>query len=135
MLVRLERRADQTKPCCENLASIHPGKGPHAAELKCAICGKHRGWIPQGALDFVKTVAATIGAQDPIVLRENSIGDKPLQKFQKKFDDANRGALFSNKGRKKSENDADYSGSRSPRQRMTPTSPSPPMTRRLHHDR
>ena len=110
MLVRLERHTDQIKPCCENLATIHPGKGPHAAELKCSVCGQHRGWLPQEALDFVNTVAATIGAQDPIVLRDNSIGDRPLQKFQKKFDDANRGALFSNKERKKSDGDADYSG-------------------------
>ena len=111
MLVRLERHADQTKPCCENLATIHPGKGPHAAELKCSVCGLHRGWLPQQALDFVKTVEATIGAQDPIVLRTNSIGDKILQKSQKKFDDVNRGALFNNQERKKSDSDAaDYSG-------------------------
>jgi hypothetical protein len=110
MLVRLERHTDQIKRCCESLATINPGKGPHAAELKCSVCGQHRGWLPQEALDFVNTVAATLGAQDPIVLRDNSIGDQPLQKFQKKFDDANKGALFSNKERKKSDSDADYSG-------------------------
>jgi hypothetical protein len=75
MLVRLERHTDQTKPCCENLATIHPDKGPHAAELKCSVCGQHRGWLPQEALDFVNTVAARVGAQDPVVLRDNTIGD------------------------------------------------------------
>jgi hypothetical protein len=44
MLVRLDRSTDQTKPCCENLATIHPGKGPHVAELKCPVCEQHRGW-------------------------------------------------------------------------------------------
>jgi hypothetical protein len=110
MLVRLERHADQTKPCCDNLATIEPGKEPHAAELKCARCSTHRGWLPQQALDFVKTVAAKVGAQEPIILRDDSIGDKALQKFQKKFDDVNKGALFSNKDRKKSETDPDYTG-------------------------
>jgi hypothetical protein len=85
MLVRLERHADQTKPCCENLATIHPGRGPHAAELKCTVCKQHRGWLPKQALDFVKTVAATIGAQDPIILRDNSIGDQPIAEVSEKI--------------------------------------------------
>ena len=59
----------------------------------------------------MKTVAGKFGAQEPIILRDNSIGDQTLQKFQKKFDDNNKGALFSNKERKKSDSDADYSGS------------------------
>jgi hypothetical protein len=32
-LIRLDRRTDREKPCCENLATILAGKGPHGAEL------------------------------------------------------------------------------------------------------
>ena len=33
MLVRLERSTDRDKPCCENLAIVSAGQGPHAAEF------------------------------------------------------------------------------------------------------
>ena len=53
-IVRLDRSTDRERPCCDNLATIHPRPdGPHAAELRCAGCGKHRGWLPRVALDFL----------------------------------------------------------------------------------
>jgi hypothetical protein len=36
MRLQLDRKIDREKPCCNNIAIIHVGKGPHAAELRCA---------------------------------------------------------------------------------------------------
>ncbi len=48
-LLRLNRRIDRIRPCCEILGIVGAGQGPHAAELKCAGCGAHRGWLPKQA--------------------------------------------------------------------------------------
>jgi hypothetical protein len=63
-LVRLERAIDQKKRCCccGNLAFVHAGHGPHAAKLKCAACGAHRGWLPKAALAFLLETACLFGA-------------------------------------------------------------------------
>jgi len=34
--VRLVRDIDRVKPCCNNIAVIHPGKAQHAGEFRCA---------------------------------------------------------------------------------------------------
>lgn len=105
-LVQLDRRMDREKPCCGNTATIGGGKGPHAAELRCAGCGRHRGWLPKSALDFVSAVADQFGAiTDPIILKDETIGDFKLTKFENK----NCGVLFKNE-RKESEKHADYTG-------------------------
>jgi hypothetical protein len=41
-------------PCHDNLARIVPGKGPHAGGLRCAKCGKWRGWVAAAALKELK---------------------------------------------------------------------------------
>jgi hypothetical protein len=56
--LKLERKIDQEKPCCGNLTIIHAGKGPHAAELRCAKSGSHRGWLPKVATSWL---SAAIG--------------------------------------------------------------------------
>lgn len=105
-LVQLDRSMDREKPCCENIATIGAGKGPHAAELRCSVCGNHRGWLPKQALDFVSAVAEQFGAgTDPIILKDETIGDFKLTKF----DNKNCGVLFKNE-RKESEKHADYTG-------------------------
>jgi hypothetical protein len=58
-IVRLARDIDLAKPCCENIAHIEPGRGPHAGGLRCAKCGKWRGWIPAAALEALVTGAPT----------------------------------------------------------------------------
>ena len=106
-LVRLARGIDRDKPCCENLAVIRAGQGPHAAELRCAGCGAHRGWLRREALEFLNTTARRFGAPaGPIILRDNSIGDHVMS--DKKYE--NSGILFRN-DRKDGERDRDYSGS------------------------
>jgi hypothetical protein len=92
-IVRLDRRTDRERSCCENLATIRPGKGPHGAELRCAGCGRHRGWLPRQATEFLNAIVNRFGnPAEPIELRDNSIGDHEM----KKFDDKNRGCLFKN---------------------------------------
>jgi hypothetical protein len=54
--VKLERKADLKNGCCTNVAVVHAGKGPHAAELRCAGCGSHRGRLPKEAANWVLAV-------------------------------------------------------------------------------
>jgi len=58
MRLKLERKIDHKKGCCRNFAIVRGGKGPHAAELKCAGCGKHRGWLPHFAANWLLTLLA-----------------------------------------------------------------------------
>jgi hypothetical protein len=53
---RLER--EYAHGCCKNIASIHAAKGPRAAELRCADCGKHRGWLPRATASWLLDVLA-----------------------------------------------------------------------------
>src|SRR5262245_49378797 len=82
MLVRLERSIDHDKPCCGNVAVVHVrSTGVHAAELRCAGCDRHRGWLPKRAFDFLTTTAQRFGAPaEPIILRDFTIGDHTMTK-------------------------------------------------------
>src|SRR5262249_54059149 len=95
-LVHLNRTVDRLRPCCENLAVVGPGQGPHPAELKCAGCDAHRGWLSRQALNFLKTTVAR-ASSDPIPLRDSTIGDFKM----KDFDNTNRGAIFRNDQKEK----------------------------------
>jgi hypothetical protein len=68
--VRLDR---PLKTCCDNVASVAPGKGPHAAELRCAGCDAHRGWLPKQALDFILENSRRYGAPAEILWRDRTI--------------------------------------------------------------
>jgi hypothetical protein len=56
MTLKLDRKIDAKKPCCENFAIVQAGKGPHSAELLCKRCGKHRGWLPRPMTDWFLTL-------------------------------------------------------------------------------
>ena len=74
-LVRLDRNTDRLRPCCQNLAVVKPRPDTmHQAELRCAACGKHRGWLRHEALEFLAEVSARSGEPiEPIVLRDSTI--------------------------------------------------------------
>ena len=104
--VRLDR---PLKTCCSNVAIVAPGKGPHAAELRCAGCDARRGWLPKQAFDFILENSRRYGAPAEIVWRDRTItiGDEKMTTDQK-YD--NRGILFRNEDKAKNA-DRDYQGS------------------------
>jgi hypothetical protein len=107
--VRLDRQCDRERRCCSNgaIAIVGPGKGQHAAELRCESCGSHRGWFPREALAFITATVELYGAPlEPPILRNNSIGDHDMAK---EYDNRNTGALFKNTEKDKP-TDRDYSG-------------------------
>ena len=105
MTVKLDRDIDRARPCHDNLAIIHPGKPPHSAELRCATCNAHRGWLPQTVMNFVIETARRFGAPtEPIIVRQQHREDDMT--FQQK---PNRGSLFKNDEKSKPE-DRDYAG-------------------------
>jgi hypothetical protein len=106
--VQLDRSIDQRTTCCgSNIATIHIGRGPHAAELKCSDCGVHRGWLPQEAHTFIQKTAERFGVPtEPIILRDTTVGDHVMEK--KKYD--NSGILFRASDDKQKETDRDYRG-------------------------
>jgi hypothetical protein len=59
--VRLDRDIDRINRCCENRAIIHPGKGPHQGQLRCARCDKFRGWLSKATADWLLTVIERFG--------------------------------------------------------------------------
>ncbi len=109
-LVRLDRNTDRLRPCCQNLAVVVPRPDTmHQAELRCAACGKHRGWLRHEALAFLAEVSARFGSPtEPITLRDTTIGDRLMS--DKHYEPKNgQGALFRNT-RKKEPAEADYQG-------------------------
>ena len=69
--VLLDRIVDQASGCHSNLVEISAGRGPHAYELRCTVCGNHRGWLPKAAADFLREAIRTFGApQTPPTWRD-----------------------------------------------------------------
>ena len=72
--VKLERNIDKTKPCHRNVATVHPGKGPHAGELRCADCDRHRGWLSKEAGEQLLAVIEKFGMPtEPLIIRKTPI--------------------------------------------------------------
>jgi hypothetical protein len=68
--VKLDRPIDRERPCHGNICSIGPGKAPHAGELLCAQCGRHRGWLSKATAGWIESVVSRFGAPtSPIVVR------------------------------------------------------------------
>jgi hypothetical protein len=72
--VKLDRPADHDRPCCRNICSIGPGKGPHAGQLICIDCSQHRGWLSKTTAHWIEDVISWFGAPTtPIVVRRSHI--------------------------------------------------------------
>jgi hypothetical protein len=107
MMVKLDRDIDRAQPCHDNIAYILPGKPPHAGELRCATCDRHRGWAPHALIAFITETARRFGApNEPPVWRQQHKENADMA-FQQK---PNRGSLFKNDEKSKPE-DRDYAGS------------------------
>jgi hypothetical protein len=72
-LIGLHVQLDRAVPCHGNVAEICPGCGPHAYALLCTTCGRHLGWLPKAAADFVAETIRVFGIpQQPLILRPPS---------------------------------------------------------------
>jgi hypothetical protein len=59
--------------CGDDVARIGPPAGPHLAELRCAHCAHHRGWLPRQAHRFLTEVTNKFGrSAEPITIRRGS---------------------------------------------------------------
>jgi hypothetical protein len=98
--------------CGANVALINPGRGPHAAELRCHNCDAHRQWLSRAdyheIAKFLAEIGNQFGAPSEIIYRlppsnrsENEMADDT------KYD--NSGILFRNTN-KNGERDRDYKG-------------------------
>ena len=56
--LKLERKTDIKGACCKGFGIVHAGKGPHAAELRCSGCGKHKGWLDKLTVNRLLDVLA-----------------------------------------------------------------------------
>jgi hypothetical protein len=69
--VRLDRRVDRAHGCHDNLAIISEGRGPHAAQLHCIECGKHRGWLAHATANFLEEAVRFFGVpNEPFTIRD-----------------------------------------------------------------
>jgi hypothetical protein len=110
LLVRIERAGEQ--PCCAGLNTIHIAKPPHAGELRCAHCNRHRGWLPKEAHSFVAKTIELFGVPaEPISFRiPAGHPDEEESMTDRQYDNSNSGVLFRVED-KKSDKHADFSGS------------------------
>src|SRR5262249_20876756 len=56
--LRLRLEGQYAQGCHNNIAIIRVGKGLHVAELRCAGCGKHCGWLPKAAANWLLDILA-----------------------------------------------------------------------------
>jgi hypothetical protein len=61
-------------------AVIGAGKGSHAASVMC-VCGRHRGWLPQGVFNFLLESVRCFGRPtEPIKVRfGNTANERPAE--------------------------------------------------------
>ena len=73
LTVKLARNIDQQKPCHRNVATVHPGKGPHSGELRCADCDRHRGWLSKEVGTQLLAVIEKFGIpKEPLIIRQDA---------------------------------------------------------------
>jgi hypothetical protein len=71
-LIGLKVKIERATACCANpdIATISRGAGTHYAELTCAACGVHRGWLSRKTASAIEAIIKRFGAPtEPIVFR------------------------------------------------------------------
>jgi hypothetical protein len=110
-LIGVSVRPDDDCSCGEGIAVIKAAKAPHSGSLICIACGKHRGWLPRHAADFILEIINLVGRPtEPVAYRRGPTSTEGNTNV-KNFDNTNRGSLFNNQATKKLDTDPDYSGS------------------------
>ena len=72
--VKLDRPVDRDRPCCRNICSVSPGKGPHGGQLICIDCNRPRGWLSKTTAQWIEDVISCFGAPtSPIVVRRSHV--------------------------------------------------------------
>jgi hypothetical protein len=58
--------------CGSCISTIGSSKGPHYAELSCAACDGHTGWLPRQAIPLINGIIDAFGRPtQPIILRKD----------------------------------------------------------------
>jgi hypothetical protein len=71
--LKLDRYTDRLRPCCDNIAVVTPGVGPHAHGLRCEGCERHRGWLPRAGANRLRMLME-FGQLGPLpTLRDHAI--------------------------------------------------------------
>ena len=64
--------------CGYDVARIGPPAGPHLADLRCARCERHRGWLPRQAHRFITETIRLFGKPtEPIRIQRGSADGAP----------------------------------------------------------
>ena len=82
--VRLDRHVDRLLACHDNIAIVGEGRGPHAAQLRCIQCNRHRGWLSHATFNFLSETVRLFGVPSELfVIHDASLacankGDSPM---------------------------------------------------------
>jgi hypothetical protein len=99
--------------CGTNVALINPGRGPHAAELRCRNCDAHRQWLSHTDYETIARFFAEFenqfGAPTEITYRLPPAIKTETAMATKEYHNTNRGALFKNHDKTHAKH-ADYKG-------------------------
>lgn len=71
--IRLDRTCDRRQACCDRHGIIGEGRGPHRYSLRCANCGKHRGWMKAPAASLLEAMQKDGRLSASPILREGGI--------------------------------------------------------------
>src|SRR5262249_23181935 len=102
---------DQACICGSNVTLISRGRGPHAAELRCRNCDRHRQWLSHEDYRICGTVLAEITDRcgEPAEINYRTIKQERIKAMATEQQYDNSGILFRNRA-KSGERERDYKG-------------------------
>ena len=70
---RLERAGDDPCATCGGILVTAEAADSHNSILRCASCGRHRGWLPTAVADFFSKTVRLFGVpNEPFLIRDAS---------------------------------------------------------------
>ena len=86
---KIARASDLINPCCEGIAIVGQGRGPHAAGLFCQHCWRWQAWLSKETVSFLTELTRQFGVIDePILFTDRTPGVGAMRKsdaFLSKF--------------------------------------------------